>query len=87
MSEPEPSATVEPVEPSVEPAARTPLLYVCSGKLFDNKLRFEISKILSIAECRCENEMKHRSAFRCQECGHRIMYKKRTKGLNVFDAR
>lgn len=35
MLEPETSATVEP---SVEPEENTPLIYICSGKLFDNKL-------------------------------------------------
>lgn len=31
--------------------------------------------------------MKPRDPIRCRECGHRIMYKKRTKRLIVFDAR
>ncbi|CAO1400738.1 unnamed protein product [Diamesa hyperborea] len=39
------------------------------------------------SECHRENEMKARDAIRCRECGHRIMYKKRTKRLVVFDAR
>ena len=38
-------------------------------------------------ECHSENEIKPRDAIRCRECGYRIMYKKRTKRLIVFDAR
>ncbi|RWS14419.1 RNA polymerases I: II and III shared polypeptide-like protein [Dinothrombium tinctorium] len=39
------------------------------------------------AECHHENEIKPRDPIRCRECGYRIMYKKRTKRLIVFDAR
>jgi len=38
-------------------------------------------------ECHSENEIKARDPIRCRECGYRIMYKKRTKRLIVFDAR
>ncbi|XP_069813436.1 DNA-directed RNA polymerases I, II, and III subunit RPABC4 isoform X1 [Dendropsophus ebraccatus] len=38
-------------------------------------------------ECHAENEIKARDPIRCRECGYRIMYKKRTKRLVVFDAR
>nr|ACO12254.1 DNA-directed RNA polymerases I, II, and III subunit RPABC4 [Lepeophtheirus salmonis]ADD24228.1 DNA-directed RNA polymerases I, II, and III subunit RPABC4 [Lepeophtheirus salmonis] len=38
-------------------------------------------------ECHVENEIRARDAIRCRECGYRIMYKKRTKRLIVFDAR
>ncbi|XP_063781321.1 DNA-directed RNA polymerases I, II, and III subunit RPABC4 [Pseudophryne corroboree] len=38
-------------------------------------------------ECHKENEIKARDPIRCRECGYRIMYKKRTKRLVVFDAR
>ena len=38
-------------------------------------------------ECHMENEIRQRDAIRCRECGYRIMYKKRTKRLIVFDAR
>ncbi|XP_070604216.1 DNA-directed RNA polymerases I, II, and III subunit RPABC4 isoform X1 [Erythrolamprus reginae] len=37
--------------------------------------------------CHKENEIKARDPIRCRECGYRIMYKKRTKRLVVFDAR
>ncbi|KAM7075569.1 DNA-directed RNA polymerases I, II, and III subunit RPABC4 isoform 2-T2 [Molossus nigricans] len=38
-------------------------------------------------ECHTESEIKSRDPIRCRECGYRIMYKKRTKRLVVFDAR
>ncbi|KAF9265091.1 hypothetical protein L218DRAFT_861676 [Marasmius fiardii PR-910] len=31
------------------------------------------------ADCGARNEIKPREPIRCRECGHRIMYKKRTK--------
>lgn len=38
-------------------------------------------------ECHRESPIQGRDPIRCQECGYRIMYKKRTKRLIVFDAR
>ena len=38
-------------------------------------------------ECHSENEIRPRDAIRCRECGYRIMYKKRTRRLIVFDVR
>ena len=38
-------------------------------------------------ECHRENAIRGREPIRCQECGYRILYKKRTKRLIVFDAR
>ncbi|BFZ21346.1 hypothetical protein BsWGS_24385 [Bradybaena similaris] len=38
-------------------------------------------------ECHAENEIKARDPIRCRECGYRIMYKKRTRRLIVFDGR
>ncbi|KAK2193646.1 hypothetical protein NP493_9g03032 [Ridgeia piscesae] len=38
-------------------------------------------------ECHHENEIKARDPIRCRECGYRIMYKKRTKRMVVFDGR
>ncbi|KAF8138176.1 DNA directed RNA polymerase [Boletus edulis] len=31
------------------------------------------------ADCGAKNEIKSREPIRCRECGHRIMYKKRTQ--------
>ncbi|KZV71203.1 hypothetical protein PENSPDRAFT_684773 [Peniophora sp. CONT] len=39
------------------------------------------------ADCGAENEIKAREPIRCKECGHRIMYKKRTKRMVQFEAR
>jgi DNA-directed RNA polymerase I, II, and III subunit RPABC4 len=38
-------------------------------------------------DCHKENEIKPKDAIRCNECGYRIMYKKRTKRLVVYDGR
>ncbi len=37
--------------------------------------------------CHKENEIKPKDPIRCIDCDHRILYKKRTKRLVVFDAR
>ncbi|KAF7301422.1 DNA-directed RNA polymerase I [Mycena indigotica] len=39
------------------------------------------------ADCGATNEIKSREPIRCRECGHRIMYKKRTKRMVQFEAR
>ena len=37
--------------------------------------------------CHKENELKPKDPIRCYDCDHRILYKKRTKRLVVYDAR
>lgn len=40
-----------------------------------------------LAECHANNEIKLKDAIRCRECGHRVMYKRRTKrckNINEF---
>ncbi|KAI0269228.1 DNA directed RNA polymerase, partial [Gloeopeniophorella convolvens] len=39
------------------------------------------------ADCGAKNDIKPREPIRCRECGHRIMYKKRTKRMVQFEAR
>ncbi|KAF9649632.1 hypothetical protein BDM02DRAFT_3113465 [Thelephora ganbajun] len=39
------------------------------------------------ADCGAKNEIRPREPIRCRECGHRIMYKKRTKRMVQFEAR
>ncbi|KAL1666095.1 DNA directed RNA polymerase [Schizophyllum commune] len=39
------------------------------------------------ADCGTETTIKAREPIRCRECGHRIMYKKRTKRMVQFEAR
>uniref|UniRef100_A0AAQ6IDX5 DNA-directed RNA polymerases I, II, and III subunit RPABC4 n=1 Tax=Anabas testudineus TaxID=64144 RepID=A0AAQ6IDX5_ANATE len=58
---------------------------MCSSFLFCNNLPDFL--FFLTAECHTENEIKARDPIRCRECGYRIMYKKRTKRLVVFDAR
>jgi DNA-directed RNA polymerase I, II, and III subunit RPABC4 len=37
--------------------------------------------------CHKDNEIKPKDPIRCIDCDHRILYKKRTKRLVVYDAR
>ncbi|KAH7344892.1 DNA directed RNA polymerase [Rhizoctonia solani] len=39
------------------------------------------------ADCGAKNEIRPREPIRCKECGHRIMYKKRTTRIVQFEAR
>ncbi|KAF4574811.1 DNA-directed RNA polymerases I, II, and III subunit RPABC4 [Pleurotus pulmonarius] len=39
------------------------------------------------ADCGAKNEIRAREPIRCRECGHRIMYKKRTTRMVQFEAR
>ncbi|TEB35504.1 hypothetical protein FA13DRAFT_1788134 [Coprinellus micaceus] len=39
------------------------------------------------ADCGQKNEIRSREPIRCKECGHRIMYKKRTSRMVQFEAR
>ncbi|KAF6762873.1 DNA directed RNA polymerase, partial [Ephemerocybe angulata] len=36
------------------------------------------------ADCGAKNEIRAREPIRCKECGHRIMYKKRTSRMVQF---
>ncbi|KAG5442764.1 DNA-directed RNA polymerases I, II, and III subunit RPABC4 [Clonorchis sinensis] len=49
----------------------------------------QFSKTVSYicGECRAENEIRPRELVRCLECGHRVLYKKRSKRMSVFEAR
>ncbi|KAI1726125.1 DNA directed RNA polymerase, 7 kDa subunit domain-containing protein [Ditylenchus destructor] len=38
-------------------------------------------------ECHNENEIRPKDPIRCRECGYRILYKKRSRKLMVYDAR
>ncbi|KAI0751357.1 DNA directed RNA polymerase [Daedaleopsis nitida] len=39
------------------------------------------------ADCGSSNEIRPREPIRCRQCGHRIMYKKRTHRMVQFEAR
>src|SRR6266550_6537197 len=57
-------------------APRHDMEYICAGK---NTLAFVFVHIWIVLEdCGVKNEIKPREPIRCRECGHRIMYKKRT---------
>ena len=45
------------------------------------------SVIYVCGECRYEREFSPKMAIRCGDCGHRILYKKRTNRIVVFDGR
>jgi DNA-directed RNA polymerase subunit RPC12/RpoP len=38
-----------------------------------------LPSLSKLKDCGAKNEIKPREPIRCRECGHRIMYKKRTK--------
>ena len=38
------------------------------------------------ADCAATNEIRPREPIRCRECGHRVMYKKRTKRMVCSNA-
>ena len=58
-------------------------------KLGSFKQRKELKSIFSDQTwpLHAENEIEQRDPIRCRDCGHRILYKKKTKRLIVFDAR
>ncbi|KAG4306305.1 hypothetical protein PORY_000293 [Pneumocystis oryctolagi] len=39
------------------------------------------------ADCGAINQIQTREVIRCRECGHRVMYKQRTKRMIQFEAR
>ncbi|QSL66301.1 hypothetical protein MERGE_000679 [Pneumocystis wakefieldiae] len=39
------------------------------------------------ADCGAINQIQAREVIRCRECGHRVMYKQRTKRMIQFEAR
>ncbi|KAL7074170.1 hypothetical protein ACQ4LE_006672 [Meloidogyne hapla] len=47
-----------------------------------------ISAVVYICgDCHRENEIRPKDPIRCRECGYRILYKKRTRKMMVYDAR
>jgi DNA-directed RNA polymerase subunit RPC12/RpoP len=63
------------------PAFREEMEYLCAGeRSFAILCLFpSLNKLYIIKDCGAKNEIKSREPIRCRECGHRIMYKKRTK--------
>ncbi|KAI0723382.1 DNA directed RNA polymerase [Earliella scabrosa] len=56
-----------------------------AGQSFGAPQRHEMSYLC--ADCGSSNEIKPREPIRCRQCGHRIMYKKRTHRMVQFEAR
>ncbi len=47
----------------------------------------QCAHVLIMLGCGVDNEIKPREPIRCKDCGHRILYKKRTKRMIQFEAR
>ena len=56
---------------------RQDMEYLCAGERSFIAILWGL--ICTIKDCGAQNEIKSREPIRCRECGHRIMYKKRTK--------
>lgn len=55
---------------------RAEMEYICAGLCCPSSL---CSCFSCNPDCGAKNEIKAREPIRCRECGHRIMYKKRTR--------
>lgn len=58
------------------PAPKQDMEYICAG-VYPRSLTCVCYSFM--LDCGAKNEIKSREPIRCRECGHRIMYKKRTK--------
>ena len=63
------------------PPPREDMEYLCAGERSFNANLWLFPSLIStqLKDCGAKNEIKSREPIRCRECGHRIMYKKRTK--------
>ena len=64
---------------------RQDMEYLCAGKSSFLAILW-LFPSLKIKDCGAKNEIKSREPIRCRECGHRIMYKKRTKRSTFIDS-
>ncbi|CAK5076239.1 unnamed protein product [Meloidogyne enterolobii] len=63
------------------PGTISAVIYICGGlNLVFINLNFK-------KDCHKENEIRPKDPIRCRECGYRILYKKRTRKMMVYDAR
>ena len=60
-----------------------------STEIMENAQANNVNKamIYICGECHAENEIKARDPIRCRKRGYKIMYKKPTRRMIVFDAR
>ena len=70
---PNPSTNAGPFVPP-----RQDMEYLCAGERSCVAF-YGFLSLNKIKDCGAKNEIKSREPIRCRECGHRIMYKKRTK--------
>lgn len=59
------------------------------GRLHSHLLTMKFSHgnaafLIYAVECRAENEIRPRELVRCLECGHRVLYKKRSKRSELY---
>lgn len=61
------------------------MVYLCAGNcsLYKEGTSSNFPKHEQLLDCGAENQLKPREPIRCQDCGHRIMYKKRTKRSKI----
>ena len=67
-------------------AFREEMEYLCAGERSLVAILWLFLSLNQIKDCGAKNEIKAREPIRCRECGHRIMYKKRTKRSTIFIA-
>ena len=67
-------------QPSYAQPPREAMEYLCAG-MYQRYHAYimSITILPRFTDCGAKNEIKPREPIRCRECGHRIMYKKRTK--------
>ena len=61
------------------PPPRQEMEYLCAGMKPKLDVLASRLKLMYGKDCGAKNDIKPREPIRCRECGHRIMYKKRTK--------
>jgi DNA-directed RNA polymerase I, II, and III subunit RPABC4 len=65
--------------PRAQPAV---MEYICAGEIDSRATdKGKTDMLLDYLECASTNEIKPKDPIRCRECGHRIMYKKRTNRM------
>lgn len=90
MSQPQPAGTDQ--SQYVQPHKAADITYLCAGTNLPIPKIFQKPKAVltfnratttrrypASLDCGAENTIRVREPIRCRECGHRIMYKKRTK--------
>ena len=59
------------------PRAPTQITYLCAGPSLSHPSNLPI-------DCGASNAIGQKEQLRCRECGHRVMYKKRTKRMGFI---